>query len=89
LGYNPFPPNYTPKRKPNLLIKSMDQEVSPSGGMHWRMKFRFNAKENICSMGAYPETLLVQAPQRYSLSNFKMKRLFNLRHKKSRIVGCG
>jgi hypothetical protein len=36
-------------------------EVTPSGGMHWRMKFRFNGKENILSIGTYPETTLAQA----------------------------
>lgn len=41
--------------------KSMYLEVTPSGGMHWRMKFRFNGKENIFSIGSYPETTLAQA----------------------------
>lgn len=27
--------------------KGMYLEVTPSGGMYWRMKFRFNSKENI------------------------------------------
>ncbi|ENX33075.1 hypothetical protein F889_03007 [Acinetobacter colistiniresistens] len=36
-------------------------EVTPSGGMHWRMKFRFNGKENIFSIGTYPYTTLAQA----------------------------
>ncbi|MGB9190589.1 tyrosine-type recombinase/integrase [Acinetobacter sp.] len=41
--------------------KGMYLEVTPSGGMHWRMKFRFNSKENIFSIGSYPETTLAQA----------------------------
>lgn len=41
--------------------KGMYLEVTPSGGMHWRMKFRFNGKENIFSIGTYPETTLAQA----------------------------
>ncbi len=41
--------------------KGMYLEVTPSGGMHWRMKFRFNGKENIFSIGSYPETTLAQA----------------------------
>jgi integrase len=41
--------------------KSMYLEVTPSGGMHWRMKFRLNGKENIFSIGTYPETTLAQA----------------------------
>lgn len=41
--------------------KGMYLEVTPSGGMHWRMKFRLNSKENIFSIGTYPETTLAQA----------------------------
>lgn len=41
--------------------KGMYLEVTPSGGMHWRMKFRFNGKENIFSIGSYPYTTLAQA----------------------------
>ena len=41
--------------------KGMYLEVTPSGGMHWRMKFRFQGKENIFSIGAYPDTTLAQA----------------------------
>lgn len=41
--------------------KGMYLEVTPSGGMYWRMKFRFNGKENIFSIGTYPETSLAQA----------------------------
>ena len=41
--------------------KGMYLEVTPSGGMHWRMKFRFQGKENIFSIGTYPDTTLAQA----------------------------
>ena len=41
--------------------KGMYLEVTPSGGMHWRMKFRVNGKENIFSIGTYPDTTLAQA----------------------------
>ncbi|MDF2416169.1 tyrosine-type recombinase/integrase [Acinetobacter beijerinckii] len=41
--------------------KGMYLEVTSSGGMHWRMKFRLNGKENIFSIGTYPETTLAQA----------------------------
>lgn len=41
--------------------KGMYLEVTPSGGMHWRMKFRINGKENIFSIGTYPDTTLAQA----------------------------
>lgn len=36
-------------------------EFSPSGGMHWRMKFRLLGKEIIFSIGTYPDTSLAQA----------------------------
>lgn len=41
--------------------KGMYLEITPSGGMYWRLKFRLNGKENIFSMGTYPEVSLAQA----------------------------
>ena len=41
--------------------KGMYLEVTPSGGMYWCMKFRFQGKENIFSIGTYPDTTLAQA----------------------------
>ncbi|RZG68414.1 DUF4102 domain-containing protein [Acinetobacter bouvetii] len=58
---------HSPQLRPKKKTQSADEkgmylEVTPSGGMHWRMKFRFNAKKNICIMDSYPETILVQTP---------------------------
>ena len=53
--------------------KSMYLEVTPSGGMHWRMKFRFNSKENIFSIGTYPETTLAQARRARDEARLKLK----------------
>ena len=39
-------------------------EVSPSGGKWWRLKYRFNGKENRISLGVYPETTLRAARDR-------------------------
>jgi integrase len=39
-------------------------EVSPSGGKWWRLKYRFNGKENRISLGVYPETTLRDARER-------------------------
>jgi integrase len=39
-------------------------EVSPSGGKWWRLKYRFNGKENRISLGVYPETTLKAARDR-------------------------
>ncbi len=36
-------------------------ELSPSGGKWWRLKYRFNGKENRISLGVYPETTLKAA----------------------------
>ena len=35
------------KKKRYSDEKGLYLEVTPSGGMHWRMKFRFQGKENI------------------------------------------
>lgn len=53
--------------------KSMYLEVTPSGGMHWRMKFRINSKENIFSIGTYPETTLAQARRIRDEARLKLK----------------
>jgi integrase len=39
-------------------------EVSPLGGKWWRLKYRFNGKENRISLGVYPETSLKAARDR-------------------------
>ena len=53
--------------------KGMYLEVTPSGGMHWRMKFRFNGKENIFSIGTYPDTTLAQARRVRDEARLKLK----------------
>ena len=53
--------------------KGMYLEVTPSGGMYWRMKFRFNGKENIFSIGTYPETKLAQARRARDEARLKLK----------------
>jgi len=44
--------------------KGLYLEVAPSGGKWWRLKFRFNGKENRLSLGVYPEVTLKQARER-------------------------
>jgi hypothetical protein len=41
--------------------KGMYLEVTPSGGMYWRLKYRVNGKENRYSMGVYGEVSLAEA----------------------------
>ena len=53
--------------------KSMYLEVTPSGGLHWRMKFRIHGKENIFSIGTYPETSLAQARRIRDEARLKLK----------------
>jgi integrase len=36
-------------------------EVSPSGGKHWKLKYRYNGKESRLSLGAYPDVGLARA----------------------------
>ena len=38
--------------------------VSPSGGKLWRLKYRFNGKEKLLSLGSYPTVTLARARQR-------------------------
>jgi hypothetical protein len=35
--------------------------VAPQGGRWWRFKFRFDRKEQLLSLGVYPEVSLAQA----------------------------
>jgi len=39
-------------------------EISPQGGKWWRLKYRFNGKEKLLSLGTYPEVSLKQARER-------------------------
>jgi integrase len=38
--------------------------IRPSGGKLWRLKYRFNKKEQLLSLGAYPEVSLAEARKR-------------------------
>ena len=64
--------------------KGMYLEVTPSGGMYWRMKFRFNGKENIFSIGTYPETSLAQARRIRDEARLKLKDGINPNEAKSK-----
>lgn len=39
-------------------------EVSPAGGKHWRMKYRYNGKEKRLSFGEYPLISLKEAREK-------------------------
>ena len=38
--------------------------VSPAGGKLWRLKYRFDGKEKLLALGAYPEISLLKARER-------------------------
>lgn len=55
--------NAKPKDKAYRLFdeKGLYQEISPSGGKWWRIKYRFNGKEKRLSLGTYPDVTLKEA----------------------------
>lgn len=58
--------NAKPGEKPIKLAdeKGLFLLVSPSGGKWWRLKFRFDGREKLLSLGTYPEVSLRDARQR-------------------------
>lgn len=58
--------NAKPSEKPRKLAdeKGLFLLVSPSGGKWWRLKYRFGGKENLISLGTYPEVGLKDARER-------------------------
>src|SRR3569832_2758678 len=58
--------NAKPKDKRNKLAdeKGLFLLVTPSGGKWWRWKYRFDGKENLLSLGIYPDVSLKVARER-------------------------
>lgn len=58
--------NSKPAEKPYKLYDSdgLFIQVTPSGGRWWRLKYRFNGKEKLLSLGTYPEVSLASARSR-------------------------
>ena len=58
------------KAKPtNKAFKMYDElglfiQITPSGGRWWRFKYRFDGKENLLSLGIYPEISLKMAREK-------------------------
>ncbi len=52
-----------PKAKPYKMFdgNGLFMIVTPTGGKWWRVKYRFDAKEKLLSVGTYPDTTLKQA----------------------------
>src|SRR5690606_17571300 len=49
------------KKKRYSDEKGLYLEVTSAGGMFWRLKYRFNARESTLTIGSYPEISLAQA----------------------------
>ena len=58
--------NAKPAEKPYKLYDSdgLFIQVTPSGGKWWRLKYRFNGKEKLLSLGTYPDVSLASARSR-------------------------
>ncbi len=58
--------NAKPFEKPYKLYDTggLFMQISPSGGKWWRLKYRFNGKEKLISLGTYPEITLANARER-------------------------
>jgi integrase len=58
--------NIKPAEKRQRLFDGggMYLEVAPTGGKLWRLKFRFDGKEKLLSLGSYPDTGLKEARKR-------------------------
>ena len=48
--------------------------VAPSGGKHWRVKYRVDGKEKVLSLGSYPELTLAEARDRRSETRKQLDR---------------
>lgn len=58
--------NAQPKDKPYRLpdSKGLYLQVTPTGGRLWRMKYRYQKKEKLLSIGQYPSVSLAEARRR-------------------------
>ena len=55
-----------PREKPFKLAgeKGLYLLISPAGGKHWRLKYRFHDAEKVLSFGSWPEISLKEARQK-------------------------
>lgn len=58
--------NVKPRDKPFKMAdsKGLFLQVTPAGGKRWRIKYRFEGKEKLLSLGIYPETPLAKAREK-------------------------
>lgn len=64
-----------PKDKPYKLTDSAGLYilVHPNGSKYWRMKYRFDGKEQLLSIGVYPDVSLLQARQARDAAKKQLK----------------
>ncbi len=58
--------NSKPAEKPYKIYDTdgLFMQITPSGGKWWRLKYRFEGKEKLLSLGTYPEVTLKQAREK-------------------------
>ncbi|EQD36010.1 integrase family protein, partial [mine drainage metagenome] len=71
--------NAKPREKPYKMADAdgLYLLVSPGGSCGWRLKYRFNGKEKLLSMGVYPTISLREARQRTSAARELLARKIN------------
>ena len=62
--------NAKPRPSPYKLTdgEGLSLLVSPSGGKHWRFKYRIDGKEKALTLGSYPHLTLAEARERRALA---------------------
>ncbi len=76
--------NTKPEAKPIKLTDGagLYLEVTPSGGKHWRYRFRLGGKESLYAIGTYPDTKAAEARQRRDVARQLVKQGINPAHQR-------
>jgi integrase len=79
------------KSKRYYDAQRMYLEVTPKGGMYWRMKYDFEGKERLFALGVYPEVTLAEARVKRDEAKKLIKQGIdpNAAKKKAKIVESG
>lgn len=79
--------NAKPSNKPQKLFdgNGLYLFISPAGGKLWRMKYRFEDKEKVLSLGKYPAVSLKQARERMNEAREKLANGLDPSEEKKRI----
>jgi hypothetical protein len=72
------------KKKRYSDEKGLYLEVTPSGGMFWRLKYRFNGVKAL-TIGSYPEITLAQARRARDEARIQLKIILTLMLKNERL----